>query len=259
MPYRGTGICTPAEAVDFFNEAGFCLFSHIPDMELPCLSNAVRQDEPVDTWGWKDAIPANREVFYGAIYHPVRAWAPRPGFVSLEMLAPLYSLAPILQFGGDRSMLRRYAKISQEAIRIADALEHEGPLSTGELRTSTGLTGKANASKFSKGLAEAQAHFLITKIGVTSITRANYGYIWNTFERVFPQSAQQAEMLKETDAAAAIIEKYVRTALAVPLARVAEMLSLDVRVLMTAASQLVDQGVLSEVEDNAERYLVIKA
>ena len=257
MPYRGTGVRTPEEALEFFNEAGFCLFSHIPGMELPCLSNAVRQDEPVDTWEWKDSIPASREVYYGAIYYPA-GWAARPGFVSLAMLAPLYSLAPILQFGGDRQTLRRYVKIGQEAIRITDALEREGPLSTGELRASTGLTGKINASKFSRALAEAQTHFLITKIGVTSTTRANYGYIWNTFERVFPQPAQQAETLTEIDATAAIIHQYVRTAVAVPLARIAEMLSLDPRSLALAARQLVEQGDLCEVKDDSVVYLAVK-
>jgi hypothetical protein len=250
------GIQTPEEALQFINSMGFCLFSYIPEFELPSLARAVCQDPQPDTWGWKDSLPAARLVYYGAFFHPAPRWAARPGFISLSMLAPLYSLAPILQFGGDREMLRKYMRLSPEAVAISEALETAGSLSTGELRASTGLTGKANASRFSRALAEAQEQFLITKIGVTSVSRANYGYIWNTFERVFPEAARQAEELPETDAAAAIILQYARTALAVPLARIGEVLSINPRALQPAANRLLEQNVLRQVDDEGICYLV---
>ncbi len=256
LPDPGQGIRTPEAALAFFNQVGFCLFSYIPEVELPSLARAACRTEEPDTWGWKDSLPAARQVFYGAIFHPVGGWAARPGFVSLEMLAPLYSLAPILQFGGDKTLLRRYVKISLEAIAIAETLEREGSLSTGELRASTGLTGKANAGKFSRALGEAQAHFLVTKVGVTSITRANYGYVWGPFERVFADTARQAEMLPEREAAERIVLQYVQTALAVPLERIAEMLALDVKVLKPAAESLLVQGKIKTVEEEEIKYLV---
>lgn len=251
------GIRTPEDALRFIDQVGFCLFSDIPDVELPSLARAVCHDPQPDTWGWKDSLPAARQVYYGAIFHPVPRWAARPGFISLRMLAPIYSLAPILQFGGDREMLRRYLHVSQEAIAIAEALDAAGSLSTGELRASTGLAGKANASRFSKGLAQAQEHFLVTKIGVTSVTRANYGYIWNTFERVFPEVAGQAEALAETDAAEAILRQYVQTALAVPLERVGEVLAISPRILQPAAAHLIEKGVVQPVTNEGICYLAV--
>jgi hypothetical protein len=254
-PPASEGIRTMEEMLAFINEVGFCLFSYIPGVELPALARVVCQDEPPDTWGWKDSLPAARQVFYGAVYHPEARWAARPGFISLSMLPALYSLAPILQFGGDRSLLHRYTGISQEAVNIADVLESEGPLPTRQLRKSTGMDGKANGTRFTRALTEAQEHFLVTKIGITSITRANYGYVWSVFEGVFPEAARQAETIREDAAAEAILHQYVQTACAVPVERIAAMLSLDLQLLERAAARLVEQGVLRIVTIDEVRYL----
>lgn len=258
--YEPTGIAgirSIEEMLAFLNEVGFCLFSHIPGVELPALGRVVCQEEPLDTWGWKDSLPAARQVFYGAVYHPEPKWSARPGFISLAMLPAVYSMAPILQFGGDRAMLRRYARISQEAIAIADALDSEGPLPTRDLRKSAGLDGKSNGSRFNRALTEVQEHFLVTKIGVTSITRANYGYIWNTFDRVFPEAARQAETLTEGAAAEKIIRQYVQTAVAVTVERIASMLSLDLRILRPAAAKFVEQDDLRIATQGGIDYLTL--
>jgi hypothetical protein len=256
-PPASEGIRTMEETLAFINEVGFCLFSYIPDVELPALARVVCQDEPPDTWGWKDSLPAARQVFYGAVYHPEARWAARPGFISLSMLPARYSLAPILQFGGDRSLLRRYTGISQEAVNIADVLESEGPLPTRQLRKSTGMDGKANSTRFTRALTEAQEQFLVTKIGITSVTRANYGYVWSIFERVFPDAARQAETICEDAAAEAILRQYVQTAFAVPVGRIASMLSLDLQLLERAAARLVGQGILRIANINNVRYLYL--
>lgn len=256
-PPSSEGIRTIEEMLAFLNEVGFCLFSYIAGVELPALARVVCQDEQPDTWGWKDSLPAARQVFYGAVYHPEAKWAARPGFISLSMLPVIYSLAPILQFGGDRSLLRRYTGISQEAVVIADVLESEGPLPTRQLRKSTGMDGKANGTRFTRALTEAQEHFLVTKIGITSVTRANYGYVWSGFEGVFPEAARQAEAIREDTAADAILRQYVQTAFAVPVERVASMLSLDLQLLERSAVRLVEQGVLRVATFGEVRYLTV--
>ncbi len=246
-------ISTPEALLQFIDEMGFCLFSYIPGVELPNMGMALCPE--ADRWGWKDSLPASRQVYYGAVFHPVPAWEARPGFVSLRMLAALYALAPILQFGGDRALMRRWVKISAEAIAIADTLESAGSLSTRELRAGTGLTGKANAGRFSRALHEAQAHFLVSKVGVTSNTRGNYGYVWSSFAQVFSEAARRGEQMTDADAAEAIIRQYVRTALAVPLARITEVLALDPRPFQAAAARLLERGELREEEDDGACFL----
>jgi hypothetical protein len=254
-------IQTEEEALQFINEMGFCLFATVPDVELPSLALALSEEKQTDLWGWKDSLAISRQVYYGSLFHPRSRREARPGFATLRMLAALYALSPILQFGGDRELLRRWVKISPEAVVIAEVLERAGSLSTGDLREGTGLTGKTNATRFSKGLDEAQAHFMVSKVGVTSTTRANYGYVWASFERVFPEAIRQAEGMTEIDAAEAVLVQFVQTAIAVPLERIAEILALDLRVISPAAERLVEQGKLCAVEvaehgRNAARWLM---
>jgi hypothetical protein len=140
---------------------------------------------------------------------------------------------------------------------IAEALERDGSLSTGELRASTNLLGKANASRFTRALKEAQAHFLISKIGVTGITRGDYSYIWSSFGRVFPEAAGRAETISEDEACRAILRQYVQTAIAVPIERIAGMLALDLRPLQSTAARLVSEGTLRTITESGIAYLTV--
>jgi hypothetical protein len=214
------------DLLGLINEAGFLLFSNIPGVELPGMGQALSPEVQNELWGWKDALPNTRQVYYGALFHPHPKWEARPGFVSLSMLTALYALAPISQLGGDRSLLPRWGHLSVEAQAITRALERDGALPTRELRPITGMDGKANATRFERALIEAQSHFLVVKIGVTSTTRGNYGYVWDLFERVYPTIITQAETFTEQQAARAIWEKYTATAPGVTPQRVAEMLKL---------------------------------
>jgi hypothetical protein len=216
---------SPDDLLDLINEAGFLLFSYIPDVELPSMGRALSPEVQDELWGWKDALPNTRRVYYGALFHPKPRWEARPGFVSLPMLTALYALAPISQLGGDRSLLPRWGHLSIEAQAITTALEHDGALPSRELRSVTQMAGKANATRFERALIEAQSHFLVVKIGVTSTTRGNYGYVWDLFERIYPTIITQAESLTEKEAACMIWQKYSTTAPGVTPARVAEMLN----------------------------------
>lgn len=237
------------EARAFIDRAGFVPFSHFPECELASFSEALAPEVQDELWGWKDSLPGTRAVYYGHIFRPPD-WATRPGFVSLPLLADLYSLAPISQFGGDRTLLPRWAHLSREAESITNALEESGALPTRELRKITHLDGKANATRFERALIEAQQHFLIVKIGVTSTTRANYGYVWELFERVFPAVIEQANAIEPRDAAERIVRAYVANALVIAPQRIAAALGLDDKLIVETAHRLVQEGVLKEQEGN---------
>ncbi len=235
------------EALVFLDDVGFCRFSHLDQCELPCFSDALAPEVQDDLWGWKDALPNTRRVYYGALFQFSPRDSVRPGFLSLPVLAALYSLSYVCQFGGERDMLPRWVGVSREAVGLADALERAGPLSTADLRAETGLRGKEQAGLFHKALIEAQRQFLIVRTGVTSVTRANYGYVWSTFARAYPAVIHQAEALDDELAAAALVLQYVDTAVRVPLERIGNVLSLDLTLLRKAAGRLCAEGALEEL------------
>lgn len=79
---------------------------------------------------------------------------------------------------------------------------------------------------------------------MTSVTRANYGYVWDTFDRVYPAVIQQAEALDERAAADVLVRQYVDTAVQVPVERIAAVLSLDLKLLRLATNRFIAQGEL---------------
>lgn len=236
---------TLEEARAFIDRAGLVPFSPFPECELPSFAEALATEVQNELWGWKDALPGTRAMYYGHLFRP-SGWAARPGFVSLPLLADLYSLAPITQFGGDRTMLPRWAHLSREAETITDALDDSGALPIRELRKMTHLDGKANATRFENALIEAQQHFLIVKIGVTSTTRGNYGYVWEMFERVFPAVIDQANAIQPLDAARRITCAYAANALKINPQRIAAALGLEEKLIVKAGQKLVEEGLLLE-------------
>lgn len=236
------------EALRFLDNVGLCRFSHHGEVELPCFSDSLAEEVRGETWGWKDSLPNTRRVYYGTIFHFHQRDAIRPGFLALRVLTACYALSPVMQFGGEREMLPRWTGLSREALSLADALERSGSLPTPALRKATGLNGKEHATLFQKALIEAQRNFLIVRIGVTSTTRGNYGYIWESFPHAYPAVAEQAEAMPENEAAEAILRAYVDIAVAVTPERIAEVLSLDSLLLRRAGDRLVEQGEMERDE-----------
>lgn len=233
------------DARSFLEDVGLCCFSHHGDVELPCFSDALASEVKEEAWGWKDSLPNTRQVYYGTIFRFHERDAVRPGFLALRILKACYALSPVMQFGGERAMLPRWTGLSREALSLADALERDGSLTTSALRIATRLDGKTHNTLFNRALIEAQRNFLVVRTGVTSATRANYGYIWESFPRAYAQIAAEAEQMADLDAASTILRQYVDTAIIAPVDRIASVLSLDPVLLCRAANHLVDQGGLA--------------
>ncbi len=74
--------------------------------------------------------------------------------------------------------LYQQGRLSRSAYRIFDCLTDQGPLPTGALRRTAGLSERA--------LLELQRRFLICKVDVTGRSRGTYGYVWDLAERFWP-------------------------------------------------------------------------
>ncbi len=241
------------EALAFLDNVALCRFTHHGEVELPCFIDALAEEVREEYWGWKDSLPNTRRVYYGTIFHFHKRDAVRPGFLALRVLTACYALSPVMQFGGERALLPRWTGLSREALNLAEALDQRGSLATSALRKTTGLAGKEHNNLFHKALTEAQGNFLIVRTGVTSTSRGNYGYIWESFPRAYPSVAAQAESMPENAAAEAILRAYVDIAVAVTPERVAEVLALDPSLLRRAGERLVEQGSLAQEAEGALR------
>jgi hypothetical protein len=257
--YRQTAsrrVHTLEEALNFINEVGFCLFYRHNALELPNLRDATAGDRGTSeglNWQWKDELASAQSVYYG------RPFRRKPGFVAIPLLAPLYAVSPAADVGGDYHELALTGTLSAEAARIADTIQDTGSLSTRALRQESGLTASRDKTRFSRGLEEAQEKFLVAMVRTTSPSRAGYSYIWDTFERAWPDAAATGERLRPEDAAATLITRYVDTVGAATPAIFARIFSLDEELVEAAAAALVAQGTLTQVTRGQAAYLVSKA
>jgi hypothetical protein len=236
------------DALQFLEDVGICRFSQHGDVEIPCFADALADAVKDEAWGWKDSLPNTRRVYYGTIFQFHQRDGVRPGFLALRVLTACYALSPVMQFGGERELLPRWTGLSREALGLANVLERDGSLSTSALRLATGLHGKAHNPLFNKALIEAQKNFLIVRTGVTSTSRANYGYIWESFPRAYAQVCAEAEELQAVDAACRILHQYVDTAVVTVVDRAASVLALDLGLMQKAEERLIAQGVLCKDE-----------
>jgi hypothetical protein len=242
---------TADEARQFINEVGFCLFYPHADLLLPNLRDATAGDPHEaegHNWGWKDELAGARQVFYGRPYRGT------PGFVALDLLAPLYAVSPVADVGGDARELLWAGSLTAEAHRIAETVADKGPLSTRALRRESGLL--VSKYRFTRAVSEAQENYLIAMTRATSATRAGYNYIWDSFPRAWPDAEHDGARLSIRDAAATIISRYIGVTVAATTATIAHVFSLDTELVEDIVRALVEQGTLKLMVDDDARWLV---
>ena len=179
------------EVIAFFNDVGFCLFYRHPSIEVPNLRDATSGD-PGEAegrnWGWKDELFPMKVVYYGKVFRR------KPGFVALDILPSLYNLSAAADVGGDLNELVLNGTLSGDARRLTEVVIEKGPLSTHNLRQEGGFSSAK--SRFNRIVEEAQEKMLITMIRATSGGRAEYSYIWDAFERAWPQTISEFGKIK---------------------------------------------------------------
>jgi hypothetical protein len=117
-------------------------------------------------WSWKNLLPATYpdEVFYG------KRRDGRAILCSMTALRELY-----------RQQYKPLEKLSDEA-RLLRGYVAQDELNNGELKTLSGLSGKANKSRYDRALNELQVAFQIVRVNRTDVE----GDTWTLFEKQYP-------------------------------------------------------------------------
>ena len=149
-------------------------------------------------WGYKDALPLKRKVFYGKVLRH------KPTFISLRMLPYFYAL-----FGSpspEEDYLKEYQRgtLSQEAKDIFECLLRSGSLPNTLLRGEVGMLDKARKYRFGKAMTELQSTLRIVKVDVS-----DDGTIWNLFSRWMPEVIEASSRIKRKEAMKSIVLTYI--------------------------------------------------
>lgn len=191
------------EALAFVEERGFIMFWPIKGLDLPSLWTAVAGDRPVPnehddpghvTWGWKDSMLDSRRWYYGKL---IRGKAT---IVSLKTIPYFYALSDRVGDLDDYSLAYDEGKLTWEEKSIADVLLNHGPLHTIELRRRSFLSSESAKARFERALTALQRGLWILPVGIARAGAWRYAFIYELFDRWFPQVVSQARLITRREA-----------------------------------------------------------
>lgn len=206
----GLRLTTPHQAIDFVNQRGFLFLWPIKDVDLPSLWTAMAGDRPVAddhddpghiSWSWKDQLLDQRVWYYARILKRKNT------FISLELAPYFYALTP--NYGSpEDDFYDQYqqGQLPLETKLIFEALLKEGPLDTLSLRKAAHLTGKD--SGFAHALDLLQVDMRALPVSISEAGRWHYAFVYDLTHRYFPELADRARAISESQARKILVTKY---------------------------------------------------
>jgi hypothetical protein len=204
-------VSTPAQAATFVNKRGFVYFWPIKGIDLPSLWTAVAGDRPVAdkhddpghiTWGWKDDALDKKTWYYAKILRG------KATMISLETAPYFYALSE--NYGSpeeDYLIAYQEGRLPQSAKQVYETLLDKGSMNTLDLRKEAKLSN-AKDSEFNKALEYLQRDFKILPVGVAQAGAWKYSHIYEITTRHFPDLAEQARKITESQARGKLLEIY---------------------------------------------------
>jgi hypothetical protein len=259
---------TEAEALAFLEDVGLCLLFSAKDIELPSLWGALcGADRPLPkghdshelglAWHWKDSLPIEGKVLYGKFLRK------RPVFISLDLVPCFYALSPNYgDIAHDYLLDYHDGRLTVEAKQVFEVLLQQGALPTSRLRREAGLSGKANAGRFDRALAELQMEFRIAKVAISDANRWGYCYVYDLLPRHVPGVAAAARAISGRQARETILLHYLQTTVAIEPRQVCRLFGWEAGDVDRLATRLAGEGRLRKdvaIEGLGDGYLVSAA
>ena len=244
-------VSSPAQALTFVNKRGFAYFWPIKGIDLPSLWTAVAGDRPVAdqhddpghiTWGWKDDALDKKIWYYGKILRG------KATMISLEIAPYFYALSE--NYGSpeeDYLIAYHEGRLTQASKQVYETLLDNGALNTLDLRKLAKLSN-AKDSEFNKALEQLQRDFKILPVGVAQAGAWKYSHIYQITTRHFPELAEEARVIKESQARAKLLELYFDMLGAADLRDVNKLFGWGNEVMKKAVNKLVESGKLVKAE-----------
>jgi DNA glycosylase AlkZ-like len=204
-------VASPKAALEYVNTRGFIYFWPIKGIDLPSLWTAVagnrvvadKHDDPGHiTWRWKDNALGKKSWYYAKVLRK------RATMISLDVVPFFYALSE--NYGApeeDYLLAYEEGRLSQAAKQVYEALLKEGALNTIDLRSAAKLIN-AKESEFNKALEVLQSDFKILPIGVSDAGAWKYSFIYEIVTRHYPELAEKARFINETEARRKLTELY---------------------------------------------------
>jgi len=247
---------TVDEARAFVEEVGFCHFWPIKGIETPNLFHAIagrvrsvpnehHDPDLSKSWSWKDDALDKKWWYYGKLLRR------RATLVSLDTLPYFYALSE--NFGDLYDFVQEYedGKMTAEAKAIYEALLEHGPLDKVRLRREARLTSDSAKSRVDRALVELEVGLKVLPVGVAQSGAWNYAFVYELFQRWFPEVPEQARPIKRTEARRVLVQRYLDNVVAADrrmIKKVFHVLRWTKRELERTIAALLEEGAVREAE-----------
>lgn len=240
-------VSSPASALSFVNKRGFIYFWPIKGVDLPSLWVSVAGDRSVAdahddpghiTWGWKDNALDKKIWYYGKILRG------KGTMISLDVAPYFYALSE--NYGEpeeDYLIAYREGRLPQAAKQVYEALLDKGAMHTLDLRKEAKLSN-AKDSEFNKALEYLQRDFKILPVGVAQAGAWKYSHIYAITTNHFPDLAEQARTITESQARAKLLELYFAMVGAAQVRDVQKLFGWGNEVVKRTVNKLMENGAL---------------
>lgn len=256
-------VSSPASALSFVNKHGFIYFWPIKGVDLPSLWVSVAGDRPVAdahddpghiTWGWKDNALDKKIWYYGKILRG------KGTMISLDVAPYFYALSE--NYGEpeeDYLIAYREGRLPQSAKQVYEALLDKGAMNTLDLRKEAKLSN-AKDSEFNKALEYLQKDFKILPVGVAQAGAWKYSHIYAITTNHFPDLAEQARTITESQARAKLLELYFAMVGVAQVRDVQKLFGWGNEIVKKSVGKLVESGklVLAEHPKLSGEWVAVK-
>jgi hypothetical protein len=157
-------------------------------------------------WEWKDALAAERRVYYGTLL--VR----KPTFVSLAMLPTFYATFGRAGEPDDHLEDVRAGRLSDISRRVIDFLGASGETQTKRMRAALGIASKEGKRDYDRAMDEVQRLMYVARVRAVGEGREDYNYTYDLFVRRYPEAVKRAERLSSADATRALLRRTLELA-----------------------------------------------
>lgn len=252
----GKRVASLESAIDFVNQRGFVTFWPIKNVDLPSLWTAVAGDREVAdehddpghvTWGWKDKMLDQKRWYYGKL---IRGKAT---LVSLEVIPYFYALSPRVADVDDFRLEYEAGRLTRAALDVAEAILINGPTHSIELRQLAHLTSKSSKYPFERALVELQKGMWILPVGVAEAGGWRYSFVYELFDRWYPEVWQKARGIKTSKARCKLAQLYLLSVGSSETDRIQRLFSWKKEATLRSLHELQVAGNIGLLED--ERWI----
>ncbi len=251
LPPR-SALANKEDALAYLEERGFIFFWPIRGIDLPSLWTATAGDRPVAaehddpghiTWSWKDDLLDKRRWYYGKLLRG------KATLVSLKTLPHFYALSKRVAELDDYRLAYEEGKLTREARVLADVLLNHGAQHTIEFRRLAHMSASTSKARFLRALTELQRGLWVLPIGVARAGSWRYAFIYELFDRWFPEIYRLAKEIRTQEARSHLLKSYINSVGALKVKDVRKLFGWREGEIIETLAQLEESGDALSLDD----------